>query len=84
MMIWKYEIIISNDAVKFQIPINSTILFVDEQDGKLMMWVLVDPKEIKKLRLFLVVGTGDGFNPELHYIGSAQIDEFVWHVLEVA
>ncbi len=82
--IWKYPVKIESEF-SILIPKGGKVLSVDVQNGKPVFWVIVDPNEEKKSRVFRVYGSG-----HLHedikgrYIGSfqLQVGTFVGHLFE--
>jgi len=79
--IWKYPLDIT-DAQVLDIPMYSEPLSVGSQDGKLVLWVLVDPDNDLRPCTIWIRGTGHdamGLNRR-HFVGTAQMDGFVWHV----
>jgi hypothetical protein len=80
--IWKYPLngIISN----VEIPMDAEILTVQLQNGQPTIWALVNPKNELESRNFTIVGTGNPFDDTNHqYIGTFQIEPFVWHLFEI-
>jgi hypothetical protein len=72
-----------------QLPENSEILHVGQQDGLPMMWVRKDCTAVPletSVRTFICLGTGWTLVEEeglFHaHIGTVQVGEFVWHFFE--
>lgn len=85
--IWKYGIEI-RDAFDFEMPDGAEILSVQEQDGSLFFWALVDPdpERATVLRRFRMVGTGHLIgNERVSFLGTVQMrgGTLVLHVFEV-
>lgn len=85
MKIFKYTL----EVVPFQtITIPSSkgkILSVQMQNGKICMWIPVDPESDPKPCKFILVGTG-GDMPEgefVFHVGTVQVGEFVFHIFNV-
>lgn len=85
MKIFKYTL----EIVPYQtinIPcVNDKILSVQMQNGKICMWIPVLPGSDPTPHTFILVGTGDNV-PEgdsVHYVGTVQVDEFVFHIFNV-
>jgi hypothetical protein len=83
--IWKYELSVTG-LQEISIPVGSRFLSVDRQDGRICLWVMVDPKNVNEKRLIEIIGTG---NPvpwrvgmSRRHIGTVIMDSFVWHVFE--
>lgn len=81
--IFKYALRITDGPQTVFMPLGSRILSVQNQNGNLTFWALVDDRRDKVPRKFLVVGTGQDFDAfKLQYVGTAQFGVFVWHVFE--
>jgi len=86
--IHKFELTVGDNEIR--VPSNSTILSVQNQKGKIILWVLVDLSPTALLnsnsRHFYVVGTGHTINEErdLHFVDTVQLTDglFVLHVFE--
>lgn len=85
--IYKYSIPIES-SFTLELPKDARILCFQPQNDELKLWALVEdagyanPEMIRKFQL---VGTGAPIrvSPErLNYIGTAQLDGFVWHLFE--
>lgn len=80
MEIWKHKLKIT-DAQTLFMPQGARQLKIAEQDGELCMWSLVDTAERHESVHVIIVGTGQEFDDvNLHYVGTAQVGQFVWHV----
>ena len=82
--IYKYPLEITNKQ-SIEIPNNSRILSVANQNENICLWVEIDKKEEKKTELaFYVFGTGHDIpdNLNLHFIGTVVTlgGRLVWHV----
>lgn len=81
-VIFKYILRIS-DQVLFYLPEGAKILSVQGQGEELVLWAIVDPSKSVEPRMFSVYGTGNPFQSDhARYIGTAQVNELVWHVFE--
>ena len=84
MVIWKYKI--DNADCAIQMQKGAQILSVQNQRGTIYLWALVNPSIEKEERRFIVIGTGPTIEPEvvsrLKFVGTVQVDLFVWHVFE--
>lgn len=81
--IWKYPLIVDNFQF-IKLPKDSRILTVQQQQGTLCMWALVDPEKEREEYTVWVIGTGHPM-PEvkyLHYIDTVQQmnGALVWHI----
>ena len=80
--VWKIELGVTGEE-KVLIPMGYTVLRVGSQGDKICLWCLVDNENEKEEEVFKIFGTGhlveDGEH-YLNYIGTAFINEFVWHV----
>lgn len=83
--IWKYCLEIT-ELQRVDMPADSQILSVANQNGTLCLWLLVDVSAKVSPRWFEIIGTGNRLNMNLgierKFIGTVQIDAFVWHVFE--
>lgn len=62
---------------------DATVIHFAMQGETPTIWVLVDPHSpIKEARNFVIMGTGYDLDKELHYIGTTQHGDFVWHLFE--
>lgn len=86
--IWKYTLEVTA-AQTVDIPSGSTILLpAQAQDGKIVLWAVVDPAAPPVPNEFRIFGTGApaDFAPDSagnHYAGSVQLGQFVWHVFHI-
>ena len=82
-VIWKYALRLGTNVI--EMPVKAELLTVQMQRDTICLWALVNPDIAMEQRLIEVVGTGNPI-PEPYavrrYIGSVQLDEFVWHVFE--
>lgn len=86
-VIHKYSIPLT-ESCTISLPSKAQILHVDQQDGLLVMWTLVDLLQPTETRHFRVLGTGIPIAryevPLLQHISTVLMpDMFVWHVFEV-
>ena len=87
--IWKYEI--NEPEVTLMIPENAKVLDVQLQQGSPTpcIWVAVDTENILVERRFRIYGTGHPMDFKhagaagVHYVGTFQLQGFVWHLFEV-
>lgn len=86
--IWKFPIEITDDII-LSMPKDAEIISLQVQDGKPVMWAMVDPEEEKVERHFEMFGTGHpietGFGINRKFIGTIQVVVGVWlafHVFE--
>ena len=80
MTIWKYPFEI-DDQVLINIPATHYPLTVQVQDGKPILWAMVDPNSGVVEKELFVYETGQAINPanKIH-IGTIQMEDAVWHV----
>ena len=79
--IYKYEF----KEGSVEMPIGAKILTIEDQDGRLHIWAIVDTDAESEFRYFAIVGTGQDF-PEADdytYINTIQDGPFVWHIFEL-
>lgn len=78
-----------NDLQNIQMPENSRILKVDDQDGILTLWALVDTDNPDTRVMFEVVATGQqlsdlGRLKVRHHLNTVVMsDGIVWHVFQI-
>jgi hypothetical protein len=82
MVIWKYQVNIEGE-VSIYLPTDHKILSIQEQDGYMTAWAMVDPKSPKIEKTLYVYGTGHPVNPTgKTFISTVQVNGLVWHVFE--
>lgn len=82
--IYKYQLEVTDDIQKLSIPEGGQFLSVQEQNGGISIWFLVDTHASDCPREFVIHGTGHTVGEEsVHHLGTVQMDGFVWHVFEV-
>ena len=83
--IFKYKLSITDEQT-ICLPQGSRILSVDNQDGVLTLWAMVNTDRPVEPRYIRIVGTGheiaDKAAASLEFIGTVLMDPFVWHVFE--
>lgn len=86
MSIWKYHLDITSDAQSVEMPKDAQIISVQNQGCRITMWAIVNPAADKEVRQFRIWGTGwqiDDYHLDLcDFVGTVQIEGFVWHVFE--
>jgi hypothetical protein len=83
MTIWKFPVRHSGVPEVFDVPRHARWLSVQYQGDTLVAWAEVNPDTPRVRRQFLVYSTGWDDCPHSnaeHYIGTAQMPPFVWHV----
>ena len=61
-------------------PVGSEIRHLGLQSGVLCVWVEVEDGALLTTEVFYVVGTGHIVPNNVTYIGTVQMEPFVWHV----
>jgi hypothetical protein len=79
--IYKYEL--SSKDASMKLPKGAEILSVAIQDGRPMLWALVDPENVLEDRFISTVGTGWELEDNMKYICTYMEGYFVWHVFEM-
>ncbi len=85
--IWKF-ILVPDILVKVRMPVDTTILFVGEQNNKICIWAEVNPEAKTEERNFEVYGTGHNIHYDMgtnrKYLGTAMLysGSLVFHVYE--
>lgn len=82
--VYKYALEVL-DAQRVRLPFGAVPLSVQEQNGELQLWALVDTANTDEYRYVYIVGTGNpiGFSVvDAAYIGTVQTygGRLVWHV----
>lgn len=90
--IWKFSIpgTLDDDVnIAISMPDGAEILTLQMQDGKPVLWAIVDPYAPHERRYFKVVGTGQKHEQPLTwftksaYVATVQERHLVWHIFEV-
>lgn len=68
---------------QLELPKEAKILHIADQYGYIRLWALVDPVASNETRTFQVFGTGQPVYPAADYIGTLQMEPFVWHIFEL-
>lgn len=83
--IWKYEIDIK-DKITIKIPKGAAILDIQNQEGQICMWAMVNTERKLEERIFTIYGTGNTIENTnaLMYIGTFQMRKgaLVFHLFE--
>lgn len=80
--VWKFEIYTDENPV--QMPEGAEILSVSFQEQNLMMWALVDTEAKLVDRHIIARGTGHNIRADnISFIGTAFLDDMVFHVFEI-
>lgn len=81
-VIWKYEIKAANTDIS--IPPTAEVLTAGYDQGRLYVWVLLDPDAPRVTRRLILTGTGVRFkNKFVKHIATFRGGEYVSHLLEV-
>ncbi len=59
------------------------IVKVDNQFGEITLWFDLETDNAKETRWFVVCGTGRLIPDNAAYVGTAKINDDVWHVFEL-
>lgn len=85
--IWKFELKLT-DMQPVEMPEGAEILSVQNQEGKISLWALVDPTAIKKIRTIEIFETGSDVYCDMgiqrKYISTFQMRSglLIYHVFE--
>jgi len=81
--IYKYPLVLT-DLQEVTMHKGAFVLDAQLQNGKITLWVELDPAKPKETRKFRIIGTGHGFPPHeaVAYIATVQMPPLVWHVYE--
>jgi len=79
----KYRIFLSSGD-KISMPLDSEILDIKEEDGRISMWCLVEQKLEIGMRQIVIFNSGEPLDgkQERKYIGTAIIDEMDLHFFD--
>lgn len=82
MKIWKFEL--KKDRTQLvKMPEKSEIMDIQMQNGKLVMWAMVDPESENIEVKINMYGTGWETNDNAikdEYLATVQDGDFVWHL----
>lgn len=83
-MIYKFPLSSGNKPTTLILPTGSIPRYVGEQKGWICLWVEMGTGKPDTSFIFDIFGTGWDL-PNLYqaYIGTVQIDGYVWHVYQV-
>ncbi len=79
------------DEQSIGLPTGAVVLSVQHQQGKLVLWALVDTTMHERKRCFRIVGTGhpfEGYSSDWRHVATVQVPPenlamktgLVWHV----
>jgi DNA-directed RNA polymerase subunit RPC12/RpoP len=80
--IWKYELEITDGPQKIDTFAGSNVRYCAMQNGRLCLWIEVDPLQPHETRVFYVIGTGHPVSEGRYHVESVQQPPFVWHIYE--
>lgn len=83
--IWMYPLKVT-DVQTINLPTDARILKVDEVNGSLFLWTLLDDQNKKMTEVaFRIVGTGHPFpdGKGCRYLNTVVTGPFVWHVFAI-
>lgn len=83
-VIWKHEVKVS-EVFTLSLPHKAEILCVAMQGGKPRLWEIHEADNVTtEVRQFVISGTGHPFsvNPTDKYLGTFQMNSYVWHLFE--
>lgn len=82
LTIYKYRFEV-DDRIAIEMPARAQILKVECQDGVPCMWAAVDTEAPRRLREFIILGTGHPAPPDVAaHVATFQQPPFVWHMFE--
>ena len=81
--IYKYLIDIKDEPQIKNMPNGCIIIHVGRQDDKIGIWAIVDTNQKEISVPFLVLGTGFVIPDNAEFIGTVQMDWFVWHLFKL-
>ena len=81
-VIWKWPLSVADSQMVDMHRVRQ-LLTVQLQDGKPTLWAVINPFTVKQQVEIRCYGTGNGNpSPEDAYLGTVQINGFVWHFFE--
>ena len=84
-VIFKYELKTKFEPQTLELPVDARVLSVGIQNHTICIWIMFNPEfPGTEHRQFSVVGTGDKdaiSNYDI-YLGTAQDNQYVWHIFE--
>lgn len=83
--VWKFPIVLARTpfgVVDPMLPRGAKLLSVQMQDGRPVLWALVDTEAQPEPRTLHVFGTGHAIPPRHEYVGTWQNPPLVWHLFE--
>lgn len=82
MIIYKFPLFLSLTQIVYMSQ-GAQILSVGEQKGELKLWAKVDTKKPTARRRINIVGTGFEAPEDGKFLGTVQVNEYVWHVFDM-
>ena len=83
-IIWNYELEFKYEQTHY-LPLGYKILSVQQQRGKICVWVQIDPDRDTQEVTFFIRCTGDEIknSKSIVYLNTVQMDDgLVWHVFK--
>lgn len=80
--IHKYIVPVIDTATVIKLKADYTILSIQNQGGNITLWVSEsDSSELHNIEVsFFVIGTGGSLIENTEYLGTVQVNQYVWHV----
>jgi hypothetical protein len=78
-VVWKYPVPLQ-DEFDLEIPGYCNAIAFQVQDGRPYVWVECKPEEPLSPYRFFLIGTGFRVPNARAYVGTIQLDGFVWHL----
>lgn len=81
--IWKFPLEIT-DTQQINVPVGTTFISSQFQNGVLCLWGIVNPDNILVQRTIDIIGTGNPFRHPYtsKFIATVQQGPLVWHIFE--
>ena len=74
------------DSFSLELPADAQFLTLELQNNWPMLWFMMDKDAERVYKHFCIVGTGQEmpiwYGVRLKYLGTIQIDGFVWHLFQ--
>lgn len=85
MTVYKYPCRVQEKAFRLEMPRGSHTVAVQMQHGMPHLWAIVTEHRREETRWFRWYGTGHEIDhaESPRYVGTVQMDPYVWHLFEV-
>jgi hypothetical protein len=81
--VWKFPFAVKDGEQWVDMPVGAFPIHFAMQGSQPTLWAIVNPKEAREQRAFVIVGTGHEVPEPSCYQGTCFDGPFVWHLFEV-